>query len=74
METVIPGPSTIAPYEDPAFGKRPMYDPREFTQRTKDMMLQEDANMADVYEIPTESDEGEGEGEGEGDTSMLEQQ
>ncbi len=45
-----------------------MYDPREFTQRTKDMMLQEDANMADFYEIPTESDEGEG------DTSMLEQQ
>jgi hypothetical protein len=45
-----------------------MYEPREFAQRTKDMMLQEDANMADVYEIPTESDEGEG------DTSMLEQQ
>lgn len=29
-------------------------------------MLQEDENMADVYEIPTESDEG--------DTSMLEEQ
>lgn len=29
-------------------------------------MLQEDANMADVYEIPTGSDEG--------DTSMLEEQ
>ena len=61
----VPGPSTITPYEDPAFGERPVYDRRDFTQRTKDMMLQEDENMADAYEMPTESDEG--------DTSMLEE-
>jgi hypothetical protein len=68
MDSPIPGPSTITPYEDPVFGERPMYDRRDFTHRTKAMMLQEDENMADVYEIPTESDEGDT------SMSMLEEQ
>ena len=50
--------SSITPYQDPVFGERPTYERPESSKRTEEMMHQQDEIMTDVYDMPTESEEG----------------
>ena len=48
MSTIsFPGP--VAPYEDPAYGERPMYERRGSSSRTKEIVQQQDELMTDAY-------------------------